>query len=116
MLSVAAILRLIERVALAYDLFTRAIIPSFTSYSTLGSQAPPAIIVRQFPLLPVWTLANRPLFTARDSNPTVLAAEFEREILKSSGLKFSCFREKRWLGGNMGVDGSPPDFKGSRHN
>ncbi|MGB9587553.1 MAG: hypothetical protein ACPL7O_05175 [Armatimonadota bacterium] len=59
--------------------------------------------------------SNRPLLTACDSNLGVFAADFEREILKSSSLKFSCFREKWRLGGNMGVDGSDPDFKTSRY-
>jgi len=58
---------------------------------------------------------NRPLLTACDSNPAVFAANFDREILKSSSLKFSCFREKRRLGGEMGVNELHLDFKTSCH-
>jgi len=67
------------------------------------------------PSSPVWPCANRPLFTACDSNLAVFAADYEREILKSSSLKFSCFREKRRLGGEMGVNELHLDFKASRH-
>lgn len=63
----------------------------------------------------VWPHPDRPRSTTRDSNPAIFAADFEREILKSSRLKFSCFREKRRFGAGMGADGVKLDFEARRH-